>query len=221
MNNTQKPTVMYTSMLMKAAVVIAAAWGVWRCTNDPNAFMGGKNAWLYFTIQSNVWVGICLLIGLVMQLTGKKASRAYAVAQLVVTVSITLTGFVYCFILAPTIEHGAFNLTNVLVHIVTPVCAEVDYLLVCRSMPLKTKDAWWALLPPLYYFGFAAVGYVAHWPFAPGDINYPYFFLNWGSEAGAFGFCKDLPYMGVVWYVVITMAVLYGLSRLLVWLAKR
>ena len=29
-----------------------------------------------------------------------------------------------------------------------------------------------------------------------------YFFLNWGSPAGAFGFTKGLPFMGCVWWIL-------------------
>ena len=32
--------------------------------------------------------------------------------------------------------------------------------------------------------------------------NYPYFFLNWGSPAAAFGFTDELPYMGCVWWIL-------------------
>ena len=37
--------------------------------------------------------------------------------------------------------------------------------------------------------------------FAEG-YNYPYFFLNWGSPAGAFGFTDALPYMGCAWWIL-------------------
>ena len=39
-------------------------------------------------------------------------------------------------------------------------------------------------------------------------MNYPYFFLNWGSEAGAFGFSDSLPFMGPVWWILILLAFL-------------
>lgn len=48
------------------------------------------------------------------------------------------------------------------------------------------------------------IGYLQGWEFAPG-YNYPYFFLNWGSPAGAFGFSKELPFMGVAWWILAIM----------------
>lgn len=66
----------------------------------------------------------------------------------------------------------------------------------------------------------AAVGYVLNWQFAPG-INYPYFFLNWGSPAGAFGFCDTLPFMGVMYYVLIMLFFLLMVGRLYIFVAKK
>jgi len=203
------------SFVLRLTTVVAAVWGTALCTFDPTAFMGGKAAWLYFTIQSNIWIALCLFIGLVFQLLRRQPGRWYGVVQLVCTVSIVLTGFVFCFILAPTIDGPVFGLNNLLTHVVAPVAALLDYLLVCRSFTLRKTDALYALLPPLYYLIFAAVGYVLRWPFAP-DCCYPYFFLDWGSPAGAFGFCDQLPFMGVMYYVVITLLVLYALARGLV-----
>ena len=60
------------------------------------------------------------------------------------------------------------------------------------------------LLPPLGYVIYAGIGYVRGWQFA-GGVSYPYFFLNWGSPAGAFGFTSKLPYMGCVWWILLLM----------------
>ena len=43
--------------------------------------------------------------------------------------------------------------------------------------------------------------YKAGWEFS-GGTNYPYFFLNWGSPAGAFGFTNELPFMGTAWWIL-------------------
>ena len=33
-------------------------------------------------------------------------------------------------------------------------------------------------------------------------VDYPYFFLNWGSPAGTFGFSDRLPFMGTGWWII-------------------
>jgi hypothetical protein len=63
------------------------------------------------------------------------------------------------------------------------------------------------ILPPLVYAAYAGIGYAAGWKFAEG-INYPYFFLNWGSPAGAFGFVNELPFMGCAWWILALLLLL-------------
>ena len=53
----------------------------------------------------------------------------------------------------------------------------------------------------MLYAIYAGIGYARNWQFAEG-YNYPYFFLNWGSPAGAFGFTDELPYMGCAWWIL-------------------
>lgn len=66
---------------------------------------------------------------------------------------------------------------------------------------------------PLYYLGFASLGYILNWQFSPG-VRYPYFFLDWGSPLGAFGFSRSFPFMGVVWYAVGLLGALVAVSLL-------
>lgn len=209
----------YLSLLLKAIIVVAAVWGISICAFDTNAFMGGKTVWLYFTIQSNIWMVLVALLGAVMMLR-QSFPRWMSVLQLMMTVSITLTGLVYCFMLAPLMGEQAFNLTNVLTHVVVPVVSVVDFFVCSRLLSLRDRDAWYVIVPPLYYLGFASVGYVQNWQFGPG-INYPYFFLNWGSPAGAFGFCDTLPFMGVMYYVLIMLLFLLLVGRLYIFVAKK
>ncbi len=209
----------FFSLFLKAIVVIAAVWGISLCAFDSNAFMGGKAVWLYFTIQSNVWIALVALIGAVM-MRSLSFPRWMSVLQLMMTVSITLTGLVYCFMLAPLMGEQAFNLTNVLTHVVVPVVSVVDFFVSSRWLSLHGRDAWYVIIPPLYYLGFASVGYVLNWQFAPG-VNYPYFFLNWGSPAGAFGFSDTLPFMGVMYYVLLMLGFLLLVGRLYVFVQRK
>ena len=47
---------------------------------------------------------------------------------------------------------------------------------------------------------------IFHWK------KYPYFFLNWGSPAGAFGFSKELPFMGCVWWIIALLIVILAVG---------
>lgn len=233
---------LYTSVALKLCVVICSLWGVWLNICTPDKIFGNPSAMLYFTIQSNLWICIACLVGLVTMVRRSVVSHTMAVLKLVFTVAITLTGMVYCFLLAPVGGPEAWALKSNLVHVVVPVASVIDFFVAssiwgtmnqsARSAEsgrfsirkprylLDGRDSWWVILPPLYYLGFASIGYVRNWHFSS-STNYPYFFMNWGSPAGAFGFCEGLPYMGVMWYVLVLLIFLVLVGRLYVWLGKR
>lgn len=204
------------SVILKTIVVVCATTGVVMNVLG----MGGSTGFLFFTIQSNIWIALVCLAGLVLDICKVRPSRIMGVIKMVFTASITLTGIVYCGMLAPFIGPGAFALSSSLVHVVVPIAAVADYF-VCRTdYPLKKKDSVWVILPPIYYLGFAAVGFVLNWDFG-GGANYPYYFLNWGSPAGAFGFVSDPLAIGVIYYVLFLLAFMIGVGALYVGVGYR
>ena len=103
---------------------------------------------------------------------------------------------------------------------VVPAVSIVDFFVTGVYANLKMRYAFFVIIPPLLYAVYAGIGYVCGWQFAPG-VNYPYFFLNWGSPAGAFGFSSELPFMGSGWWIIALMIFLLfigflylGLNRL-------
>lgn len=203
------------SLLTKAALVACTAIGV-----SMTLFAGEGVNWrnlLYFTTQSNIWIMIVAAVGFYDLLIGKEPDRLWSVIKLIFTVSITLTGVVYCFILAPTFENP-FHLSSVLVHVLSPILAIVDFFLCCNCFKLKGRDSFWGIVPPIYYLVFASIGYVCNWPFSD-NTNYPYFFLNWGSPVGAWGFSSEFPFMGVMWYVFALLISLIIVTRCYIWLS--
>ena len=148
------------SSFLKIIVIVSALLGTFLSAYaGRHSFMGGSRVFMYFTIQSNIARAIICGIGLYLIKKGSNVSRTWYIIKFVGTVSITLTGVVFGFVLAPTL--GAYAI-------------------------------------------YAGVGFVKGWEFADG-INYPYFFLNWGSPAGAFGFTKEMPYMGSAWWIIVLL----------------
>lgn len=200
------------SILLKATVVVGALVGVALSYYNSRGFNNGNSTFLFFTIQSNLWIALLDVVALAMMVRGSGSRRWYSLAQLMFTVSITLTGVVFCFVLAPTMAPGtAFVPANVLTHVVVPIAAVVDFVVCRKSYAFHRSDAFYPTLPALYYLVFASIGYVHNWPFAAG-ANYPYFFLNWGSPVGAFGFSGEFPFMGVVYYILAILIFLIALS---------
>ena len=90
------------SLILKVLVVLFAVLGtIISATAGKNVFMGGGSVFMFFTIQSNLLIALICAIGFILLLSRKTIRNAWYVFKYVGTVSITLTGLVFCFILAP------------------------------------------------------------------------------------------------------------------------
>ena len=195
-----KPRVI--SFLLKGLVIVSAAIGVFLSAYaSKDTVMGGSRVFMYFTIQSNIAIAILSKVGAVLMLRQWSIPNVWYVVKFIGTVSITLTGVVFTFVLAPTLGRYAWNAQNVLTHVVVPVAAVLDFFVTGPYGDIYKRDVFLVTLPPIAYAVYAGIGYTAGWEFAEG-IRYPYFFLNWGSPAGAFGFTRELPFMGCAWWIL-------------------
>ncbi len=209
------------SYILKTIVIVSAILGtVLSALGGRNSFMGGKVVFMYFTIQSNLAIALICAIGLWFMLSGKPYYRWWQVVKLVGTISITLTGTVFCFILAPTMGSRAWNVQNILTHVVVPLAAIIDFFVTGVISDIKKSSVLYVMLPPLAYVVYAGIGYVQGWEFALG-VHYPYFFLNWGSPAGVFGFSDKLPFMGTGWWIILLLALLILVSLLYLAILRR
>ena len=209
------------SYVLKLIVILSAVVGtVMSAWAGRNSFMGGSRVFMYFTIQSNIAIAIICAAGCFLLARGKTVSNTWCIVKLAGTVSITLTGVVFAVLLAPLLGDKAWNVQNTLTHVVVPAAAIVDFFMVASGNEIKRKNVIYVIIPPLIYAVYAGIGYIRGWEFAKGQ-NYPYFFLNWGSRAGAFGFSKELPYLGCVWWILILLVFLIALGWCYVALAAR
>ena len=190
------------SYALKIIVILAAFIGTGiSAYGDRDVFFCGLNIFMYFTNQSNVAIAIICAVGLYLMKRGKKISERHYIIKYVGTVAITLTGVVFLLVLAPTLGAAAWDAHNVLTHIVVPIAAIADFFVVVPGVEIKKHNVFYVIIPPLVYAIYAGIGFVRGWDFYEGN-NYPYFFLNWGSPAGAFGFINEMPYMGSAWWIL-------------------
>ncbi len=196
------------SYILKIVVTLSALVGTFLSYYaDRKTFMGGSRVFMYFTIQSNIAIALISAVGLVLMLRGRRIGKVHHIIKFVGTVAITLTGVVFVVVLAPTLGLQAWNLQNILTHVIVPLAAIADFFVVSSGSGLKKKYVFYVLIPPIVYAIYAGIGYVQGWQFAEG-YNYPYFFLNWGSPAGAFGFTDELPFMGSAWWILVLLVFL-------------
>jgi hypothetical protein len=208
------------SLVLKAIVVISAVTGTLLSAHVGRAsFMSGRRAFMYFTIQSNILIAVICAIGGIKLLKGKNAGSVWYVVKLVSTVSITLTGVVFGFLLAPLLGENAWNPQNTLTHLVVPVVAVLDYYMICITAEIKYRNVIYVIIPPILYAIYAGIAYVNGWEFATG-VNYPYFFLNWGSPAGVFGFSDKLPFIGTGWWILVILVFLIIVGSVYLFTAK-
>ena len=209
------------SLIIKLAVVLSAAAGVvLSAVASSETFMGGSVVFMYFTIQSNLAIAAVCALGLFFLARGCAMGNAWLIVKLAGTVSITLTGVVFVVLLVPVLGDMAWNVPNTLTHVVVPAAAIADFFAVASGSRIKRKNVIWVIIPPMLYAVYAGIGYILEWEFAAGQ-NYPYFFLNWGSPAGAFGFSNELPYLGCVWWILLLLAFLIAVGRCYAAMAER
>jgi len=202
-------------------VITAAAAGIIiSALAGRSAFMGGSTVFMYFTIQSNILIALICAAGWYLIARNIPISDAWYTIKLVGTVSITLTGTVFVILLAPLLGSEAWIMQNTLTHVVVPLAAVIDFFVVASGVEIPKRRVLYVIIPPLIYAAYAGIGYVRNWQFALGN-NYPYFFLNWGSPAGAFGFSNELPYMGCVWWILILLGFLMLIGYLYVFIAGK
>ena len=197
---------------MKLTVIFSAAVGTaMSAYAGRNSFMGGNRVFMYFTIQSNIAIAIICAAGFYLLMRNKAIGDVWYIVKLAGTVSITLTGIVFAVLLVPILGDNAWTVPNTLTHAIVPVAAVVDFFVAASGSGIRRKSVVYVIIPPLLYVIYAGIGYARGWDFG-GGRNYPYFFLNWGSPAGALGFTKELPYMGCVWWILVLLVFLIAVG---------
>ena len=116
------------SLILKIIVIVSAFVGTAiSAYGDGTSFMNGVQTFMYFTTQSNIAIAIICAVGYYKMSKGKDIGNVHYVIKYVGTVAITLTGVVFCFVLAPTLGANAWNVHNVLTHVVVPIASIVDF----------------------------------------------------------------------------------------------
>jgi hypothetical protein len=123
----------------------------------------------YFTIQSNVVVGV---VSALIAVRPHRSAAVFHVFSLVALVCIIITGVVYHLVLAQNSHPvGAAAFANLLEHTVVPIAYPLGWLLFSRRGVLAARHIGWALAPPLGWLALTLIrGPIVHW--------YPYPFLD-------------------------------------------
>lgn len=213
------------SIVLKSVIVAAGITGL--LASFLMTEIGAKNEALYYTVQSNIWIwavmAVCLVLDCVALAKGKEdlMPQWLRMIKFVFTVAITLTGFVYNFVLFPASlmspePTNPLALDSILVHIVVPVLSIADFIKFDYRLKVDKKTALFGLITPLYYLPFALIAAELGAVYKQGE-RFPYFFLN-HEKLSWFGF-KGMP--GVFYWLIIVLGIVLGISYLLLNCHKR
>ena len=181
----------------------------------------------FFTIQTNIFIAIIELILAIVQIlnlckieTPFVKSKTFSFFRILTAFFITITGLIYCFVLAPagiifdkTPFWQMFDFRNILLHVTVPAMAIIDYLLYCTKGGLKYSHAPIFLIYPLIYFFLVNIRvWCGGKPFYGGSY-YPYFFLDPFLDGQGWGM--------VTIYLVVVCLIFYSLATLYIFIDKK
>jgi hypothetical protein len=209
------------SFILKWLIVLSSLGGV--ILGLYFAKRDGYSHWatrlMYFTGQSNIWIGVWTILLLIFpyikSLSTDKAKRILYIIRYIFTVSITVTGIVYCTLLAPFAykeNFDAWTLSNILTHVVAPILSVLDFFLDEYKFKVTKENIIFTAIPPLVYFIFAGTLNIFDVDFGRGD-PYPYFFLNLKSPAGIFGFSTTPTIvLGSFYWILLFIVMIYTIA---------
>ena len=203
-----------------SAALIGVVWSFFNATAD------GYSHWskrlLYFTSLSNLWIAltfIAILIAARSKTLSKntRVKNFLHILKYIFTVSITLTGFIFCAVLAPgsaNANYNAWTAASILTHVVVPTLSVVDFFVDTYRVALIRRHILLTTVPPLLYSVFASVLCIMKVDFGRGE-PFPYFFFNYYSPAGVFGTSDVMPYrIGSFYWIVFMFFLIIGVGAL-------
>lgn len=188
-------------------------------TAQKDGYSGWSKRLMYFTGQSNLWLGFTqvFLVTALLSKREKYLEKLYFL-RYIFTVAITVTGIVFCGLLGPNADESyrPWSLSSIMTHALSPAFAIVDFFVDKRKIRLSIKSVGSALIAPGLYTTIASVLCLLGVDFGRGEA-FPYFFMNYFSPAGVFGFSKRMPYIIGSFYwiamlviIIVAVAVLYA-----------
>ena len=170
-------------LLLKIATIIFAFWGVCLQARDDGGFIR-SNTYLYFTIISNLEtvaiVGVFIGLRIAETIRGKQIiSKPLFVLKFMITAAMTITFTVAALLLAPLKDNVyLFSMKNLSLHIIAPILAMIDFLMIDRGFEYKWKMTFLGFILPLLYLAMTLLISIKGVTYSNGT-NFPYYFLNY------------------------------------------
>ena len=168
---TSRAKVMVSLVLNAALAVMVACAVAYMAVNGGETFsQKGIHALRFFTVDSNVLAGVAALVCAVCQVRvvcgrAQRVPRWVQVLKLAGTTAVTLTFLVVIVFLIPVSGLPAERMytgSNFILHLVAPLLALADYLLLAAPEKLGAKHLAWCCVPTLAYEVFYGTNALTH-----------------------------------------------------------
>ena len=208
------------SAISKLLLVVGVIIGVWASLLQEGFF--NPKHFLYYTIQSNIEIGIICLVSLLFIFSKKEIPSILYSLKFIFTVAITLTGLVFNFILYPasifsTHPLNPLSTANFFTHIFVPILSLIDFFAFDYKLKITKKTFLLGLITPLVYFAFVMFCTKVGIRFS-GNNFVPYFFLDYKINSW---FQIGNGKIGVFYWVIIQVLIVLLISSVLLFFMKK
>lgn len=208
------------SVISKLLLVVGVVIGVYTSLMQEGFFNPAH--FLYYTIQSNIEIGIICFVSLLFIFSKKEIPSIVYALKFIFTVAITLTGLVFNFILYPqalayNFDLEPFAIYNFFTHIFVPILSLVDFFAFDYKLKITKKTFLLALITPLLYFVFVMFCTKVGIRFN-GNLFVPYFFLDYKANSW---FQLGDGKIGVFYWVIIQILIVLLISSVLLFFLKK
>ena len=177
----KKKNLIVINLLISILTFIAFIW-MFVGVSDASFAAIGLESLKYFTVLSNLFVGLVSTISIFFYLGKRKLPKILEVLKLSATTSVTLTFLVTLFYLVPLLGGNALSLymnNNFLFHLLIPILSFISFA-IDDSMSLKKREYLLALIPIIIYM----IYYVSNVYIHEGTSNITYNYDFYGFTKG-------------------------------------
>jgi hypothetical protein len=205
------------AIIVAIVAQLVASTGFWRSIGIRDLTGVYTNFFSFFTIDSNLFSAIVLLIG-----AGMLVARSgmdpdwFATARACVVSYMVVTGIVYNLLLRGIqLEQGVtVEWSNEIQHLVCPAYLLIDWLFAPGRPALPMKRIWAVLVFPIVWVVYTMIrGPRANDPVRNHDYWYPYPFLDPNNSPEG--------YVTVAFYIILIAAVIGLVASGVIWISRR
>lgn len=195
---------------IKLLIIIMGITGIMTSVFHGGA-LGDGTMFRFYTIKSNLWMLAVMIVFLVFDIICLKKPQTTIpnwlyVVKYIATVSITLTFFVYAFLLAPWINwRYSLSWSSLPLHYLIPILSVVDMLLFDSGMKMKKWYCLLAVIPSYYYCIYVVFCSLTGRCFSSSGDKFPYYFMDYETYGW---FRIDGNGIGFFWWIVLLTIIL-------------